>query len=158
MTTFNSKLRLQLLANKKLQRRSGKGFTLIELMVTVATLGTLAAVAFPAFSGAQQRAAAGATIGSMQGFAKECATNVITDNTTAISGAATAGITMSTTDCGGATSNITLKNDTDFNGGSIAGLKCGDTDVQDATTEVVCTLTVNATTGVISGAWGATGS
>ena len=66
MTTLNSKLRPQLLANKKLQRRSGKGFTLIELMVTVATLGVLAAAAFPAFSGVSQGASIGLRSGAVR--------------------------------------------------------------------------------------------
>ena len=154
MTTLNSKLRLQLLGNKTIQRRSGKGFTLIELMVTVATLGVLSAAAFPAFQNAQIKASAGSTIGSMQGYAKECATNAITGDTSILSAT---GITITGTD-GSTTTGLcsegaTLKNTTAFDGTKIGGLKCG-SDIQDATTEKVCTLTVTST-GEISGAWGA---
>lgn len=152
MTTLNPKLSLELLTNKNNQRRSAKGFTLIELMVTVATLGTLAAVAFPAFSGAANRAAAGATIGSQQAFAKECAVNVITDNTTEIDLGA-ADITMSTLDCASANADVTVKNGNAFVGSAITGLKCVDA-VNSSTLDVKCTITVDDTTGAISGAWG----
>ena len=155
MTTLNSKLRLQLLANKKIQRRSGKGFTLIELMVTVATLGVLSAAAFPAFQNAQVKASAGSLIGSMQGYAKECATNAITGDTSILTAT---GITITGSDTGTTaglcSEGATLKNTTNFDGNKIGGLKCGD-DTQDATSEIKCTLTVTSA-GEISGAWGAT--
>ena len=149
MNTLNSKLQLQLLSDIKRRHNSDKGFTLIELMVTVATLGVLAAAAFPAFSGAQARAAAGSTIGSMQAFAKECATNTITTNTNALT--IGSDITMSAASCGHTSGVVTVANQNKFPADKIAGLKCG-TDIASGS-ESTCTLTVTAVSGAITGAW-----
>ena len=152
MNTLNPKLQIHLLGNIKEKHSPDKGFTLIELMVTVATLGVLAAAAFPAFSGAQTRAAAGATIGSMQAFAKECATNTITGNSTDLS--IGSDVSMSTLDCGVTTGTLTVKNATAFSADKIEGLKCGSNDTVGANgSQSTCTLTITPVTGAISGAW-----
>jgi len=54
--------------------KGAQGFTLIELMIVVAIVGILSAVALPNYLGARNAASAGAAIGEMIGFAKECAT------------------------------------------------------------------------------------
>lgn len=161
MTTLNSKLRLQLLANKKPKNIIEKGFTLVELMVTVAVVGVLAAAAFPAYLGAQQKASTGATIGSMQGYAKECATKAITGDTSNIVSAVGAidGMTFGDLDC--ATNVTTITSDAVSDPTTIGGLKCGATaagvpqvanGTAGATGHVKCQLSIS-TDGVITGEW-----
>ncbi len=59
------------------------GFTLVELMITVAIIGLLAGVAIPQFLNARNRADARAKIGEVLGIAKECAAfNAEADPTT----------------------------------------------------------------------------
>jgi type IV pilus assembly protein PilA len=67
---------LALLNTLRKQKGLARGFTLIELMITVAIVGLISAVALPQFLGARNAAEAGANIGEKVGLAKECATYV----------------------------------------------------------------------------------
>ena len=103
---------------KEKKPKGSQGFTLIELMIVVAIVGILSAVALPNFLGARNAASAGAAIGEMIGFAKECATfkgsggvgveptggGVTCDGTTSQSYSATWGGTVSGLRCLAATS------------------------------------------------------
>lgn len=147
MTTLNSRLQLALLNRKKGRNALEKGFTLVELLIVIVILGVLSAVALPNFLGARDKAEAGALLGTMQGFAKECAVNAVGNNPAAVT--VPAGVTQADTDCSDGSS---MTNSTPFTAARIGGLRCG-TDTANGTSDATCTINIS-TDGVITGTWG----
>jgi len=70
---MSSKFQFELL--RTLRKRTGlaKAFTLIELLIVVAIIGILAAIGIPKYLDVRNNAKAGATIGEIIGYGKECA-------------------------------------------------------------------------------------
>ncbi|KZR89950.1 type IV pilin protein [Synechococcus sp. MIT S9508] len=80
MTSFN-----QLLSRTRIKSKNKKpnGFTMIELMIGVAIVGTLSAVALPELSKAQNRAKDTAAESLLINASKECSLELILDPTKA---------------------------------------------------------------------------
>lgn len=153
--TKSSALIFQSILQSK-RSRLEKGFTLIELLVTVGLVGVLSATALPAFINAQEKGKSGALIGTIAGFAKECATNALTQDDTVLDGKpSTITVTPSNsgTEC---EKGAKIKNTTDFEAGKITGLKCGvnPSGVTQLATSTSKTCTFDITDGgKITGAW-----
>ena len=125
-------------------------------MIVIVIVGVLSATALPNFLNTREKASAGSLIGTMSGFAKECSTNAITGDTSALSGLPGT-ITVTATGTGTVCSTgATIKNKTGFTAGKVVGLACGvDSNgaVQSAVAaSTTCTFTVDSNGG-ITGAW-----
>ena len=125
-------------------------------MIVIIIVGILSAVALPNFLNTRSKAEAGSLIGSMSGFAKECASNAILQDTQPLTGLPS---TITLTAASGGTNcsaGATIANATAFTAGTIVGLRCGVNAtgvVQQATdTSTTCTFTIDANGGT-TGAW-----
>ena len=125
-----------------------KGFTLVELMVTVAIVGFLSAFAVPQFLNFQADAKGRSAFGEVIGLAKECATarSVLVDNLypdpypTSLKTANADGVKVVDQDC---TKAVTTAVTFTSTRGGIKGIKCGPEVVTDANES--CQIVVSPT-------------
>ena len=129
---------LELLRNLDQRRHRGnRGFTLVELMITVAIVGILSAVALPQFLKARARAEAGAAVGEVIGLAKQCAVGNASKLSETLSDGAKTAVT-----CSGAA--VTMVSSTFSTGAD--GVKCLGT--TSAAASVKAKITVDANGGM----------
>ena len=124
-------------------------------MIVIIIIGILSAVALPNFLNARSKAEAGALIGTMSGFAKECATNALTQDGSGLSGLP-ATVTVTATGGTVCSTGATIKNTTPFGAGKVVGIRCGVLNTGAAALAVAasttCTFTIDANGGT-TGAW-----
>ena len=149
MTTLKSRLQLSLLNRKKGRNLLEKGFTLVELMIVIVIVGVLSGVALPNFLGTRNKAEAQAEIGAMAGFAKLCSANMVNGDPTEIDVTDT-DVTVTGTCDGNA--DVTMALPAFERPADIGGIRCGAAQA-DGVNEATCTLTVDAATGTVTGAW-----
>ena len=123
MTSLNPSLRLALANKTKYQKNIfAKGFTLVELMVTVAIVGLLSGVAVPQFLAFQKDAKERSAFIEVIGLAQECATARKLQRLYPTAYAAGIKPRVVDKDClAGTTGDITFKSE---EGGAV-GQKCG---------------------------------
>ena len=107
MSSLNPSLRLALIKKTKSQKNIlQKGFTLVELLIVVVILGTLAGIALPTYLAQSTKAKINGAESQVKAAASACVAAIVSD--TASDFSAPAGVTMSSCAANGTfTSNIT---------------------------------------------------
>ena len=107
MTSLNPSLRLALIKKTKSQKNIlQKGFTLVELLIVVVILGTLAGIALPTYLAQSTKAKINGAESQVKAAASACVAAIVSD--TAANFSAPTGVTMSScAENGTFTSSIT---------------------------------------------------
>jgi len=131
---MRTKTQLELLRKLRHRNSAIKGFSLIELMITVVVMGLIASMAIPRFIGARDAAAGGAKIGEVVGSARQCSVYVI-------SGGQGSQPTEGGVTCSTSTANV-------FSGtwsGTAAGLSCLNNTYTNGVNKASVTVATNGT-------------